>query len=182
MEWVDGWTLRSLLEKGSITRVDAVHILSQLCDVLIHIHNHDVVHRDLRPDNVVLTTAGLLKLVNFDRARMEGSDLTTIATRIGRQMDERYVAPEVWKEPSSTSKTSDIFSFGIMLHELITGRTPYEQLREFLIARKLESRMMMVAPPVDPYLNDIFLRMCSYETTNRISDLNEVKEAIEILL
>ncbi len=182
MEWVEGRTLRSHLEQGMIDRANAVSILSQLCDVLIHIHSYDVIHRDLRPDNLILTTAGQLKLVNFDRARMEGSDLTTIATRIGRQMDERYVAPEVWKDPSRASKSSDVFSFGIMLHELITGRTPYEQLKYFLSAQKIESRMMDVTPPVDPDLNDILMRMCAYETKDRISDLHDVKEAIEILL
>jgi serine/threonine protein kinase len=93
VEWVDGYALRGLLDAD--TRYDssqAIALIRQVCEGLVHAHRHGVIHRDLTPENIVVPQHGPLKLVNFDCARVEGDAMHTIRTRLGRRLDERYLA------------------------------------------------------------------------------------------
>lgn len=181
-EWVEGPTLRTVLSQGTLDRRRAVRILAQLCDLLVHIHRNDVVHRDICPENIIVPSEGPVMLVNFDCARMEGSDLTTIATRVGREIDERYVAPEVWNDPSCATKASDVFSVGIIVHEVLTGKTPYQSIKDIFSSRRVESSLSSMEPVLDPELDKLLLSICAFQAQDRPTDLVQIKEALEILL
>lgn len=115
LEWVDGHSLKGLLDdKELAATVPVKKVLLDLCSVLSFLHAHCVIHRDLRPDNVIVCSDGSLELLNFDCAHLGGQDLGTIATRVGRHLDERCVAPEVFTNPANASSCSDIYSLGML--------------------------------------------------------------------
>jgi serine/threonine protein kinase len=183
LEWVDGRSLRWLLdEKEMAGNAPAKEILLALCSVLSYVHGHGIVHRDLRPDNVLVCPDGTIRLVNFDCAHLAGQDMRTIATRVGRHLDERYVAPEVWIDPANATKGSDIYSLGIIFHEILTGSTPYQKIKDVLLNKKVKSSINELRRDLDKEAERLFQSMCAYDPRSRTSDLSEVQGWIEMLL
>jgi tRNA A-37 threonylcarbamoyl transferase component Bud32 len=183
LEWVDGRSLRGSLDDRTTARnVPVKAVLIGLCSVLSFIHQHGVVHRDLRPENVIVCPDGSIRLVNFDCAHLGGQDMRTIATRVGRHLDERYVAPEVWMDPANGSKSSDIFSLGILFHELLTGRTPYQKIKEMYGTKEVKSSILELRPDLGKEAERLFLSMCAFDPRSRPTDLSQIKARIEKLL
>jgi len=183
LEWVDGHSLKGLLDdKDMAGTVPVMKVMLDLCSVLSFVHEHGVVHRDLRPDNVIVCPDGTLKLVNFDCAHLGGQDMRTIATRVGRHLDERYVAPEVYLNPANASKSSDIYSLGIIFHELLTGSPPYQKIIDVFKTKKVESSISKFRPEIDRQADRLFLSMCAFDPRSRTSNLSEVCDRIEMLL
>ena len=183
VEWVDGRSLRGLLDdKDTAGKIIAKQVLLGLCLALSHIHKNGVVHRDVRPDNVLVCPDGTIKLVNFDCAHLGGQDMLTIATRVGRHLDERYVAPEVWRDPANASERSDIYSLGIIFHELLAGKTPYEKIKDILEVQKVSSAIFELHPDIDREADRLFSSMCAFDPNSRAGDLSELHDWIEMLL
>jgi serine/threonine protein kinase len=183
LEWVDGRALRGLLDdKETAGTIPVKNVLLGLCSVLAHVHGYGVIHRDLRPDNVIVCPDGSIRLVNFDCAHLGGQTMGTIATRVGRHLDERYVAPEVWMDPASATQSSDIYSLGILFHELLTGRTPYQKITEVYKSMEVTSSIRELRPDLDGEAERLFLAMCAFDRRARMDDLSEIKGRIERLL
>lgn len=183
LEWVDGRALRGLLDdREEAGKIPIRNVLTSLCSVLAHVHAHGVIHRDLRPDNVIVCPDCSIRLVNFDCARLGGGSMGTIATRLGRRLEERYVAPEVWMEPAKASCSSDIYSLGIIFHELLTGRTPYQNLLEVFKTRQVPSAIQAQRPDLDQDAERLFQAMCAFDPACRADDLSEIKGRIGRLL
>jgi hypothetical protein len=183
LEWVDGRALRGLLDdRETAGTIPVRNILIGLCSVLAHVHSHGVIHRDLRPDNVIVCTDGGIRLVNFDCARVAGQRLGTIATRLGRRLEEKYAAPEIWMDPANASCRSDIYSLGIIFHELLTGQTPYQNLMEVFKDRQATSSIRQCRPDLSEDAERLFQSMCAFDPGARSDDLSEIKGRIEILL
>jgi len=188
LEWVDGRALRGLLDdKETAGRIPVKNVLTGLCSVLAHVHRHGVIHRDLRPDNIIVCPDGGIRLVNFDCARVPAAlagvgRLGTIATRLGRRLEEKYAAPEVWMDPASASCSSDIYSLGIIFHELLTGQTPYRNLLEVFNARQVPGAIRQFRPDLGEEAESLFQSMCAFDPASRAEDLSEIRGRIEILL
>ena len=111
MEWVEGWTLRSVLEtEGRLNTERAFRIAISICDALEYLHSEGVVHRDLKPENIMLSDRDEVKLLDVGGGVMGTPD---------------YISPEQveGKEPD---KRSDIYSLGVILFEMVTGKVPFE--------------------------------------------------------
>lgn len=179
LEWVDGYSLRGLLDANvEMSLHRKVNIARQICEGLHHSHLHGIVHRDLRPDNVIVSHQGPVKLVNFDCARIEGVDLETISSWVGRQLDQRYVAPEVWGDCGAASPASDQYAAGVILFELLTGRPPYEKLREAVAAGGLPRRPTQINPHLSPKVDKVIACMCAFEPKKRYRNLGRVVQAL----
>lgn len=131
MEFVQGASLGRLLqEKGKMTPEQAIPLLLQICDGMEHAHNHEVLHRDLKPDNVMIVTSGLagsiVKVVDFGLAKlMDGPDGQRL-TRTGEVVgDPRYMSPEQCRGETLDVR-SDVYSFGCLMYEVLTGRWPFD--------------------------------------------------------
>lgn len=123
MELLDGPSLAQMLkERQTIAFHVAADIIAQVADALHHAHQHSIVHRDVKPANVVVSRTGRAKLTDFGVAYVPASDVTQHGSALG---SPRYMAPEqVLGQPIDAR--ADVFSLGVVLYELLTRRTPFE--------------------------------------------------------
>ena len=119
MEYVDGVTLASRLQQGPIPPVDAVNYSEQLLGALSYAHKLNVIHRDVKPANMMLTPKGVVKLMDFGIARPNNdSGMTVTGTTLGSL---NYMSPEqVRGEP--VDQRSDLYSMGVSIYEMVTGQ------------------------------------------------------------
>lgn len=122
MEYVDGNTLKSFVkEKTDITLSEVIAIISQCCKALDYAHEKGVIHRDVKPSNILVTEGGHVKLADFSIANVNRSDDTQITGLTGSPM---YMSPEVIREELAGPQ-SDIYSLGVVMYELLTKETPF---------------------------------------------------------
>ena len=182
LDWVDGFSLRGLLDDGSkMDFARRVDIVRQVCEGLRYAHDHGVIHRDIRPDNIIVPRQGPVKLVNFDCARVEGGNLSTIASQVGRQLDQRYVAPEVWWNANAVSTASDLYAAGTLLFELLTGQPPCQKIKEVFDAKGLPCWPTQINPDLPSDVDDIVARMCAFRPEKRYASLTKAIEDLTII-
>ena len=171
MEYVDGETLADVLRRrGRVPPEEAVDIVVQACTGLQHAHAAGIVHRDVKPRNLLLRTDGALKVVDFGIARAaEATRLTAAGTILGTVA---YIAPEQAAGDDVTA-AADVYSLGVVLYELLTGKTPYaaDSLGS-LVRRQAAASFAPVrtlAPQVSPALEAVGLRALASEPGDRPS-------------
>lgn len=124
MEYIDGITLKEFIERqGSLRWKDAVHFTIQILRGLQHAHDKGIVHRDVKPQNIMLLADGTIKVTDFGIARFARSEHRTMTDKaIG---SVHYISPEQARGEVTDEKT-DIYSVGVMLYEMLTGRLPFQ--------------------------------------------------------
>lgn len=125
MEYIDGITLKEYLNQrhGPLTWKEVVHFISKILSALEHAHSKGVVHRDIKPQNIMLLADGNIKVMDFGIARFSRSQSYTVSDKaIG---SVHYISPEQAKG-DPTDATADIYSVGIMMYEMLSGRLPFE--------------------------------------------------------
>ena len=128
MEYVDGQPIDIYCKRHHLSTRERLHLFSLVCAAVQHAHEHHVVHRDLKPSNILVTEAGVPKLLDFGIAKLlapENAEAMANATTIGfRPMTPAYASPEqVRGEP--VTPVSDVYALGVLLYVLLTGRPPY---------------------------------------------------------
>ncbi len=143
LEYVRGETLDSILQKrGALPSEEAIPVFCQVLDGINHAHEFGIVHRDIKPANMMLTENGKLKVLDFGIARLLGSARMTRAGNIIGTLE--YMAPEQVKG-QETDARSDIYALGMMLYEVLTGKTPFDTENEFELM-KLQTETMPIPP------------------------------------
>ena len=124
MEYVEGQSLDEiLLSQGRLPWQEILDIALQICPALRHVHDHGIIHRDIKPPNILRTSAGQIKLSDFGIAKVFASQsLTSTGGIVGTA---EFLSPEQ-AAGKPVSKRSDIYSLGVVLYTLLTGRTPFE--------------------------------------------------------
>ncbi len=124
MEYIDGITLKEYIENsGPLSWNEAVHFTLQILRGLQHAHDKGVVHRDIKPQNIMVLPDGIIKVADFGIARFARSDQETITDKaIG---SVHYISPEQAKG-EKTDEKADIYSVGVMLYEMLTGKLPFQ--------------------------------------------------------
>lgn len=180
LEWIDGHSLRGLLATNTeIEFGRKIDILCQTCDGLNFAHNNGVIHRDIRPENIIVPYLQPVKLVNFDCSRVV--DMETLRSRVGRHLDERYLAPEVVRDPSAASPASDLYTVGIIFFELLTGQLPYKKIQEVVAANGLPKLPTQIKSDLSPDVDEVVNRMCAFSPEDRYTNLIEVVEYLRII-
>lgn len=126
MEYVDGKSLFHSAHGHAVDQADALRIVSQVCAGLDHAHSHGILHRDIKPANILLDSGANPKVGDFGLARALESQIQEGEQIFGTP---GYTAPEVLEPPYSFDQRADVFSVGVMLHELLTGRLPEADAR-----------------------------------------------------
>ncbi|MEJ2082909.1 MAG: serine/threonine-protein kinase [Acidobacteriota bacterium] len=147
MEYVEGRTLQQCLAAGPLPLKQALRIASEIAEALEEAHEKDIVHRDLKPSNIMLTAKGHAEVMDFGLAKKigreddTGQEITTALTREGTTLGTpAYMSPEQVKAEAVDCR-SDIFSFGVVLYEMLTGVHPFRHVRQ---------AETIAAIPVDP--------------------------------
>ena len=175
-EYFEGDNLRTHLQQDRITIDDALELVLPIAGALATAHRQQVVHRDVKPENIVLarTAVGLVpKLVDFGIAKMLSMQATKL-TKTGVAMGTpEYMAPEQWKNASKVEPAADVWSLGMVLYELLSGSLPYEGPDEEAIFTKLFNqplpRLAVVAPAVPQELADIVHAALEWDPAKRPS-------------
>ena len=124
MELVEGATLSNLLMRGALPVADALSFLDQLLDAVSYAHSQGVVHRDIKPDNIFVTTAGQVKLADFGIAHIEGEGVTRLTVAGSVLGTPGYMSPEQALGKPIDAR-SDLFSIGVVAYEMLAGESPF---------------------------------------------------------
>jgi tRNA A-37 threonylcarbamoyl transferase component Bud32 len=151
MEYVEGVTLARLVrEEGPLPVPRACDYVRQAADALQHAHEHGLVHRDVKPSNLLLTPAGQIKLLDLGLARLRedrpaGEDLTAAGAVMGTP---DYMAPEQWDDTHAVDVRADVYSLGCTLYHLLTGHPPFSGPEYNTTTRKMRAHAEAPVPPV----------------------------------
>ena len=178
MEYVEGKQLDQLLGPLGVDLSKAASYIIQMCDALEAIHNAGIMHRDLKPGNVLVEEGDRIRITDFGVARPEVSDITKHNEIIGSVC---YMAPEVWLGKKLTPSI-DLYSLGIICYELATGRVPFDaETPASLMRLHLDSA---VVPPknindaVPHWLNKLTVRLLAKTPEERPRDAREVSDFV----
>lgn len=195
MPFIDGESLRRRLARGPLPVAEAVSVLRDVARALAYAHEHGVVHRDIKPDNVLLA-GGSATVADFGIAKAlaaakgahpsqidaETSALTSLGVSIGTPI---YMAPEQAAADPSTDHRADIYSFGCMAYELLAGRPPFSGLSPHkLLAAHMGERpkpLSELRPDVPPVLADIVMQCLAKDPDarpQRAADLARLLDAV----
>ncbi len=169
MEYIDGITLNSYIrEKGSLDWQEAVRIAIQICSAIKHAHRHYIVHRDIKPQNIMLTRDGIAKVTDFGIAR---AATTTTITMVGNTIGSvHYFSPEQARG-GYTDEKSDIYSLGIVMYEMLTGKPPFDGDAPVAVALKhLQAKPCPpdeINPGIPQGINSIIMKAIEKDLSTR---------------
>jgi predicted Ser/Thr protein kinase len=170
MEFVDGVNLRQAMRAGRFTPDQALALVPKICDALQYAHGEGVLHRDIKPDNILLDEKGRVKIADFGIAKLAGeSELPSMLTRSGMHLGTpAYMAPEQIEHPGEVDHRADIYSLGVVLYEMLTGELP---LGRFAAPSEKSA--------VDGRIDAIVFRTLERERERRYQSADEMKTQVE---
>jgi len=181
MEYINGITLKEYIEQQGVVKwKEAVHFVTQILLALQHAHEKGIVHRDIKPQNIMLLTDGSIRVMDFGIARFTSSETRTMTDKaIG---SVHYISPEQARGERTDEKT-DIYSVGVMLYEMLTGKLPFEADTAVSVALKqIQSEPVkptQLNPNIPDGLEQITLKAMKKNPTDRYQSAAEMLEDID---
>lgn len=181
MEYMEGITLKEYIkQKGKLDSHEAAYIASEICSALEAAHDKNIVHRDIKPHNIMITTDNRVKVTDFGIAR--ASNNATMHAGDSILGSVHYISPEQARGGYVDGK-SDIYSLGIVFYEMLTGHVPFESDSPIAVAMKhLEEKPVPpteLEPNIPKEIEDIVLKAMYKETRNRYQTVSEMKADID---
>ncbi len=170
MEFVEGSTLRGVVNAGELKPEHALAIVPQLCDALQFAHDKGIIHRDIKPENILMAADGSVKIADFGLSRILGNDsqeemLTGTHQVMGTP---RYMAPEHLEGSHDVDHRSDIYSLGVVFYEMLTGELPIGRFAA--PSKKVE---------IDVRLDEVVLRTLEKEPQRRYQRASQIKSDVQ---
>ena len=184
-EFVNGKSLKQILEiRGKFSFLEACDIMSQLSAAVFYAHQHGVIHRDIKPDNIYLTKDGTIKLGDFGIAVFLNSSHVTKQDKIIGTV--HYLAPELLNSDGQPTERSDIYSMGITFFELITACLPFDNAdRQAIVHMQAHCRLPSIKkfnPKTPPCIEEIIDKCCEKDPMERYNSADELHEQIGKIL
>jgi len=175
MEYVKGVSLRKKTKDSPILFESIVDIAIQICEGLGKAHQAGIMHRDIKPDNILINNDGRVKILDFGLAKLKGiGQLTKETTTLGTI---QYMSPEQ-ACGEDVDQSTDIWSFGAMLYEIITGKPPfrgeYEQAMIYSILNEEPERITNICPDIPLEFEEIITKCLSKAIPDRYKSVNEL--------
>ncbi len=184
MEYVDGKTLKNLIKKrGALTLPEVVDIMLQLTSAIACAHESFIIHRDIKPQNVLILDNGVAKITDFGIAMaLNSNELTQTNSVMG---SVHYLPPEQANGSGATMK-SDIYSLGILMYELLTGKVPFKGENAVEIAiKQMKDDIPSITedhPEIPQSIENIVLKACAKNPDNRYDNVMDMYKDIEVAL
>ena len=183
MEYVDGHTLRELMSSGRrLLPERALEIMDGVLSALDYSHAHGIIHRDIKPGNVMLTRNGDVKVMDFGIARAVADSQATMTQANAVMGTAQYLSPEQARGEVVDAR-SDLYSAGCLLYELLTGRPPFQGENAVSVAYQHVSEMPVspsqVDPAVPPALDALVLKSLAKNPQDRYQTANEFKADVD---
>ena len=184
-EYLRGYTLAHLLNSvRPMPEKDAVKLASRICEALVYMHEHGVIHRDLKPQNIMICYDGTIRIMDFGIAKAAEGRRITFTGFTPSVGTPDYMAPEQVKGKRGDERT-DIYSLGAMLYEMVVGRTPFESENENLFVI-MNARVTgdpvaprKANPQVSPQVEEIILHALERDPKNRYSTVAAMKADLD---
>lgn len=184
MEYVEGTTLNALIkERAPLPVEEAVHIASQICDALDHAHTNGIIHRDIKPHNILIGRNGRVKVTDFGIAKAaDSSQLTQTGSVVG---SVHYFSPEHAKGVAAGAQ-SDIYSLGIVMYQMLTGSLPFSGESPISVALKhLQENVedpRTLNPLIPQSVENIILRSMRKSQEERYRSARQMLDDLEVCL
>ncbi|RME83044.1 MAG: serine/threonine protein kinase, partial [Planctomycetota bacterium] len=186
MEFIDGWTLREILsQKRVFEEKDALEIIREVTKALVYADRRNLVHRDIKPDNIMVTKDGVIKLCDLGLAKFLESDISL--TQTGRAVGTpHYLSPEQARGEMDIDIRSDIYGLGVNLYLMITGKLPFNGptapvvLKKHILDQPTPPRKLN--PDISPEVENLVLKMMAKRREDRFQKPTDLLREIDRLL
>lgn len=170
MELVEGCDLRRLLRTGKLAPAQALDIAAKVAAALTHAHERGIVHRDIKPGNILVGENGIVKVADFGIARAFAGSASSFALTQTREAfgTPYYMAPEVAENVSAASPASDVYALGVMLYEMLMGRVPMGKFTP--VSREV---------PLDHQCDRVIAGALADQVGDRISSMSEMLASLQ---
>lgn len=181
MEYVEGFNLKEMILQGGVLMPErAVEIAVAICQGLEAAHSHGIIHRDIKPQNVIVTRTNQVKVMDFGIARAAGgSAMTQTGTIMGTA---QYISPEQ-AQGRSADPRSDLYSLGVLIYEMLTGKVPFDGETPVAIAymhvREDPLPPSVLNPDISPELVSVVMKALAKNPENRYQNAREMQADLE---
>jgi serine/threonine-protein kinase len=180
MEWFEGKPLRQVMSEEKLTAERAVRIVIAICQTLEYVHNHGIVHRDLRPEHILVDAEDHIKLIDFGAAGQAAGRRITFTNISQITGGSEYISPEELKGKRGDAR-SDVYAAGIILYEMITGRKPFPESDPFDRTLSHPVPPREINPAISPQLQEVIYRALEREPRNRYANAHDFARDLEHL-
>ncbi len=183
MEFVDGVTLRHVLQTGRISAREALAIVPEICDALQYAHDEGIVHRDIKPENILLNRRGRTKVADFGLAKLmesgnAASDFGASASVVSATVSHAgqvlgtpyYMAPEQAEKPAAVDHRADIYALGVVFYQMLTGELPGKNI--VAPSKKVQ---------IDVRLDEVVLRALEKNPDQRYAQASALRTDVETI-
>jgi serine/threonine protein kinase len=185
MRFVEGRTLEQILQDGPLALPEIMRIMHAVGDALAYAHEHGVLHRDVKPSNIIIDARGVPYLTDFGLARLVrgGSSTLSQGTIIGTP---HYISPEQGLGQSELDARTDVYSFGVVLYELVVGRVPYTGDTPFSVVHDhIYTPLPLpreVNPDVPPQVESVLVKALAKDPASRYQTVTDLVQAFEAVV
>lgn len=183
-EFVNGQNVRQILDvRGRFTFMEALDVMYQLCSAVMYAHEHNIIHRDIKPQNIFITSNGTAKLGDFGIATFQNAtNMTRSDVVVG---SVHYIAPEIASGNQATVR-SDVYSMGITFFELITGRVPFDSDSQIRVAMmQIKEKFPLITkynPKTPPCIENIIYKAVNKDPKSRYQSAESMRKDIQKIM
>jgi len=185
MEFVEGGTLADLIERGPVDWREAIPIIKQMLQAFEHAHSVGVIHRDIKPRNIMLTPDHTVKVTDFGLAKVRKAGVETTVTQ-GIAGTLYYMSPEQARGLEDLDHRSDLYSLGMTVYEMLAGKVPFDkQSGEYAVLKAIVEQPLpppeKFVPKIPKALSQIVMKSLEKDPGRRFQHAQEMLEAVEVL-